>query len=79
MNYYAIVKNEGLNGSGPALGIGTSKVEAWKDCQNWTDLTPENFAGDEYRCIEITEESFEHVQNGDPDAWRALCTSEEGQ
>lgn len=58
--YYAIIAKDG---SGPAMGTGTSESQAWDDSTEWGLSDREG-----HKCVEITPESRARILGGDPDA-----------
>lgn len=64
--YYAITA---ADGSGPALGVGCTKDEAWRDAERWAGMVDRHGQG--WVCREITDDSFQRVMAGNPDAWEA--------
>lgn len=58
--YYAIVSDDN---TGPAVGVGTTKEEAWADAAEWAGP-----GRDGYKAVEITAASFAAIKGGNPDA-----------
>lgn len=62
--YYAIIAPDG---DGPAWGIGHTPSGACSDCLQW------GFDPAGGRVIEITAASYAAIEEGNPDAWKAVA------
>ncbi len=62
--YFAIVNSDNAS---PAWGIGNHPATAWAEAQESLGKELRNGT----KCVEITAESFDAVEAGNPDAWQA--------
>jgi len=62
MKFYAILSKDT---SGPALGVGITWSEAWKDAYTFAN---EDSGWESYEPREITESSYQRIKAGNPDA-----------
>ena len=58
---YAIVNKDR---TGPAWGIGKTAEEAWTDANTWAKHEP-----DTVDCVQISDESYDEITAGYPEAW----------